>query len=235
MILTDILRAIGQFGDARFQSVFWRGVGLTVLLFGLLMVGAVWLVDTILPAHFTLPWIGAVGGVHWLAGGVALLSVTLLSGFLMVPVAAAFTSLFLDEVAEAVEARHYPGLPPARAQGWAEIIGAGLRLAVLSLIVNLVALVFYALSGPLAPFLFWAVNGYLLGRDFAEGAASRRLPAPDARALVRRNIGQVWALGVLVALPLSVPILGLVVPILAAAAFTHLIRRLPQAGPSAGR
>lgn len=235
MILTDILRAIGQFGDARFQSVFWRGVGLTLLLFVLLMAGAIWLVDTILPAHFTLPWIGAVGGVHWLAGGVALLSVTLLSGLLMVPAAAAFTSLFLDEVAGAVEARHYPGLPPARVQGWGEIIGAGLRLAVLSLIVNLVALVFYAASGPLAPVLFWAVNGYLLGRDFAEGAAARRLPAREARALVRRNIGQVWGLGVLVALPLSVPILGLVVPILAAAAFTHLIRRLPLRVPSADR
>lgn len=235
MILTDILRALGQFGDARFQSVFWRGVGLTVVLFVLLMGGAVWLVDAVLPAHFSLPWIGAVGGVHWLAGGVAVLSVTLLSGFLMVPVAAAFTSLFLDEVAAAVEARHYPGLSPAREQGWAEIIGAGLRLAVLSLIVNLVALVFYAISGPLAPLLFWAVNGYLLGRDFAEGAASRRLPAREARALVRRNIGQVWALGVLVALPLSVPILGLVVPILAAAAFTHLMRRLPQTAPSAHR
>lgn len=233
MILTDVLRALGQFDDARFQSVFWRGVGLTVLLFALLMGGAVWFVDAGLPAHFSLPWIGAVGGVHWLAGGVAVLGVTLLSGFLMVPVAAAFTSLFLDEVAEAVEARHYPGLPPARAQGWGEIIGAGLRLALLSLVVNLVALVFYAISGPLAPLLFWAVNGYLLGRDFAEGAAARRLPAVEARALVRRNLGQVWALGVLVALPLSVPILGLVVPILAAAAFTHLIRRMSQPGPSA--
>ena len=35
-----------------------------------------------------------------------------LSVFLMVPVASAITSMFLDEVAAAVEARHYPHLPP---------------------------------------------------------------------------------------------------------------------------
>ncbi len=37
-----------------------------------------------------------------------------LSAVLMVPVAAAFTGVFLDEVADAVEARHYPHLVPQR-------------------------------------------------------------------------------------------------------------------------
>ena len=38
----------------------------------------------------------------------------------MVPVASAFTGLFLDDVADAVEARHYPDLPPAPRLGLAE-------------------------------------------------------------------------------------------------------------------
>ena len=38
-----------------------------------------------------------------------------LSVFLMVPVASAFTGFFLEDVAEAVEDRHYPA-PAARAR-----------------------------------------------------------------------------------------------------------------------
>ncbi len=226
MILGDLWRALAQFGDPRFQSVLWRGIGLTLVLLAGLGWAAVWALDQLLPAHVTLPWIGAVGGIHLLAGGAAILALLALSVVLMVPVAAAFTSLFLDEVAEAVEARHYPGLAPARSQGWGELIGEAARLAGLSLAVNLAALLAYLISGPFAPLLFWALNGYLIGRDFAQGAASRRLPAREARALVRRNLGQVWGFGVLLAVPLTVPLVNLCVPVLGAAAFTHLIRRL---------
>lgn len=226
MIFRDLLRALGQFGDARFQSVLWRGLGLTLALLAALGWVAVALTDRLVPAQVALPWIGAVGGLHLLAGGAAVVALGLLSVFLMVPVAAAFTGLFLDEVAEAVEAEHYPGLPPARRQGWGELLGSGLRLGLLSLVVNLAALVVYLLSGPFAPFVFWAVNGYLLGRDYAEGAAARRLPPAAARAFVRRNLGQIWALGVLLAVPLTIPLVNLAVPVLAAAAFSHLTRRL---------
>jgi len=45
--------------------------------------------------------------------GVALAFVLLVGSiFLMVPVASAITSMFLDDVADAVEAVHYPNLPP---------------------------------------------------------------------------------------------------------------------------
>ncbi|WP_127901050.1 EI24 domain-containing protein [Solirhodobacter olei] len=237
MIAGDLWKALAQFGDRRFQWVLWRGIGLTLILFAALTVLAVWGVDRLVPGHLTLPVFGAVGGVHWLAGGMAALGVLLLSGFLMVPVAALFTGLFLDEVAEAVEARHYPGLPPARPQGLGELAGEGLRLAGLSLVVNLLALVFYLLSGPFAPFLFWAVNGFLLGREYAQGAAARRLAGREARAMVRANIGQVWLLGTLLAVPLTIPLVNLAVPVLAAAAFSHLTVRLPAPSrrPSSGR
>ena len=235
MILTDLLRAAGPFGDPRCQSVLWRGLGLTVLLLALATGATVWGVNHLIPAHLTLPWIGAVGGLHLLAGGAAVLAMLLLSAFLMVPVAAAFTGVFLDEVATAVEAQHYPGLPPARPQGWGELIGGGLRLALLSLAVNLLALVAYLLAGPLAPLMFWAVNGYLLGREYAQGAASRRMAPAEARALCRRNLGPIWAMGTLLAVPLTIPVVNLAVPILAAAAFTHLMARLSAPAPSAHR
>lgn len=233
MILGDFTRALAQLGDARFQSVLWRGIGLTLALLAALLWLAVHAADVLTPARLTLPWVGTVGGLHWLSGGVAAFAMLLLSGFLMVPVAAAFTGLFLDEVAAAVEARHYPGLPAARRQGWAEMLGGGLRLTLLSLGVNLVALLFYLLSGPLAPLVFWAVNGALIGREYAEGAALRHLSPAAARGLIRANRGQIFTLGLLLAVVMTVPVVNLAAPVLAAAAFTHLVTRL--AGPAARR
>jgi CysZ protein len=39
---------------------------------------------------------------------------------LMVPVASAFISMFLETIAAAVERKHYPHLPPARSIGFVE-------------------------------------------------------------------------------------------------------------------
>ena len=42
----------------------------------------------------------------------------------------------------------------------------------------------------------------------------------------RRNMLTVWAAGILMALPLSIPLMNLVVPILGVATFTHIFHQL---------
>jgi hypothetical protein len=42
-------------------------------------------------------------------------------------------------------------------------------------------------------------------------------------------MGQVWLAGTLMAAPLSFPVIGLFVPVLGAATFTHLFQRLKVA------
>jgi len=110
-----------------------------------------------------------------------------LSVFLMVPVASAFTGLFLEDVADAVEDRHYPALPPATALS----LAAGLRQSVnfLGLVIaaNLGALILYPFVGPGIPLVFWAVNGFLLGREYFSLVAMRRLPPSEVKAMRRRN------------------------------------------------
>ena len=69
----------------------------------------------LLPDTVTLPWIGEVGFVDDLASWAAVGLMLVLSVVLMVPAAAAVVGFFLDDIAEAVEARHYPALPPAPA------------------------------------------------------------------------------------------------------------------------
>jgi len=226
MILGDFLRALGQFDDRRFRRVLWLGIGLTLLLLVAVYAGFVGLIALFVPDSLTLPWIGPVGHIDLVFSVASAALMLVASVFLMVPVATAFSGLFLDEVADAVEARHYPSLPAARPVPWSEALGDAAGFFVIVVLVNLVALALSFVIGPLAPVLFWAVNGYLLGREYFQLAAMRRLGPAEARALRRRHPLQIWLAGVLMALPLTVPILNLVVPILGAATFTHLFHRL---------
>jgi len=98
------------------------------------------------------------------------------------------------------------------------------------LAVNLGALFLYPFVGPFTPVLFWAVNGFLLGREYFTLVALRRLPPVEAAALRRRNRLRLWAAGTLMAAPLSIPVVNLVVPVLGVATFTHLFHRLAAAG-----
>ncbi len=227
-MLSDIGRALGQLGDGRFLSVLLLGVGLTVaLLFGL-AAAVFWAVGLVVPPVFTLPWVGEVNWaadvLSWAGAGLVLV----LSPFLMVPVAGAFTGLFLDRVADAVEARHYPVLPPTPGTPVLTALVDSIGFLGLVVFANLVALVIYLLVAPLAPVIFWIVNGFLLGREYFTMAALRRMDRRSARALWRRHMGELSLMGGLIAMALTVPVANLLVPVLAAAAFTHAFHRLTR-------
>lgn len=230
MIFEDFLRAMRQLPDPRFASVLLTGLGLTVAL----LVGIYWLLALLIgwaiPETLTLPWIGEIGGISTAIGWAAIPVMLLASAFLMIPVASAFTGIFLDRIADAVEARHYPHLPPARRIGFAEGLADGLKFMAVLVAVNLLALILYIFFAPLAPFLFWGVNGFLLGREYAQLVALRRLDAAGASAFRRRHRVQIFAAGVLMVVPLTIPVVNLLVPILGAATFTHLYHRLTPMG-----
>ncbi|MCB1374114.1 MAG: EI24 domain-containing protein, partial [Rhodobacteraceae bacterium] len=87
----------------------------------------------------------------------------------------------------------------------------------------------YLLLPPLAPFVFWLVNGFLLGREYFQLVAMRRLGPEGAARLRRANAGRIWLAGTAMAVPLSVPVLNLLVPILGVAVFTHQLHRMAPA------
>ncbi|MDH3666028.1 MAG: EI24 domain-containing protein [Paracoccaceae bacterium] len=224
-MIGDFLRAVSQVFDGRFTGVLLRSVGLTVALLAAVTAGAVFLTG-FLPASFDLPLIGEIETPFAAARGLAIGAMLLLSAFLMFPVAALFVGLYLDRIAEAVEARHYPDQPPARPMPIGEAMRGALWFMCIVIAVNLVGLIFYLISGPLAPLIFWTVNGYLFGREYFELVALRRLQPPEMRALRRKNGFQIWLSGALMAVPLSVPIVNLVVPVIGVATYTHMYHRL---------
>jgi uncharacterized protein involved in cysteine biosynthesis len=231
MIFSAFLQALNQLGDRRFRRVLVIGVGLTLALLIAVYAAFLWVIQISTPETIEIPFIGPVGGLDTLLSwGSALLMIGL-SIFLMVPVASAFSGFFLEDVAQAVEDRHYPGLPPAPQQKLWDVLVDSFNFLALLIAINIIAVLFYALSGPFLPLVFWGLNGLLLGREYFTLAAMRRIGRPAAKALRRKHFWTVWAAGILMAAPLSVPIVNLFIPVLGAATFTHLFHRLGGAPP----
>ncbi len=227
-LFVDLGRALAQLSDPRFLRVLVWGLGLTVLalaaVFWLAVIGLGW----VLPDSISLPWVGPVGFLDDVAfwGAVGLMLV--LSVVLMVPAAAAVVGFFLDNIAAAVEARYYPGLPAVTELSLAQQAVDSAKFFGLVVGANLLALVIYLTVPPLAPFVFWMVNGFLLGREYFQLVAMRRLGRDGATALGRRYFWRIWVLGTAMVVPMSVPVLNLVVPIIGVAVFTHQFHRMAR-------
>jgi CysZ protein len=229
MIFSSFFQALGQLGDKRFRRVLLLGMALALVLLVAVYTVFLQLLWWLVPDSFEIPLVGPVTGIETVLGWASLLLMLGLSIFLMMPVASAFTGLFLEDVADAVEDRHYPHLPPATALPWPEALRQSVNFLGLVIAVNVGALFLYPFAGPLVPVIFWSVNGFLLGREYFTMVALRRLPPIEARALRSRYSGTIWLAGTLMAAPLSIPLVNLVIPVLGAATFTHLFHRMMQA------
>ena len=226
VIFSSFFKALGQMGDRRFRRVMVLGVLLALALLAGVYAGFLWLIESFAPGSVEIPFVGPVGGIDTLLGWGSLLLMLGLSVFLMVPVASAFSGLFLEDIADAVEDRHYPHLPPVQPLRLADTFVDSLNFLGLLIAVNVVALFAFIFAGPLLPVLFWALNGWLLGREYFTLVAMRRLGREGATALRADNKGRIWLAGMLMAAPLSVPLVNLVIPVLGVATFTHLFHRL---------
>lgn len=208
----------------RILSLVLTGIGLTIALFIALQAAAFWLIRYFASGNLSLPWLGEIDIGHALSwGSLALFPV--LGFFLMAPVAAGFSGLFAERVADAVEEIHYPnhrGQPLDFLDGLLESLAV--MLAVIG--VGILTLILSPVLGPLSPVLFYGANGWLLGREFFQMAARRHLKETQATALRRTHATRVTMAGALVAVGLTIPFVNIAVPLLAAAAFTHLFHMI---------
>ena len=222
MILASFFKALAQLPDKRFRSVLWRGIGLTIALLIGIYAGLLWLIEWLTAEPITLPGVGQVTWLGDLLSWGSLGLVIIMSIFLMVPVASAITSLFLDEVAQAVEDKHFRSLPAVPKISFAEGLRDTANFLGVLIAANVFAFLLYAVFPFAAIFIFYALNGYLLGREYFQLAAMRRIGRTRAKELRKQHQSTIWIAGCLMAVPLSFPLINLVVPILGAATFTHL-------------
>ena len=230
MIFASFFKALGQIGDPRFRRVMGLGVLLALALLAAVYAGFLVLINSLVPGTIDLIFVGPITGIDALLGWGSLFLMLGLSVFLMVPVASAFSGLFLEDIADAVEDRHYPGLPPVTPVRLGDSLVDSLNFLGLVIAANVLALVLYIFAGPFIPVVFWAVNGWLLGREYFTLVATRRIGREGAKALRAQNSGRIWLAGILMAAPLSVPLVNLVIPVLGVATFTHLFHRMAARG-----
>lgn len=226
MILSSFTTALGQWSDPRFRRAIWLGLALSVALLFAMYALLLMLIQIFTPSSFTLPLVGEISSLGTALSIASLVVMIGLSVFLMVPVASAFTGLFLDDVADAVEARHYPHLPVPQRSGFMATLVESLRYFGLLVALNLVGLLIVIFSGGLGIVVLWAINGFLLSREYFTMVAMRRMSIDDAHAMRRANLPRLWLAGTLMAIPLSVPLVNLFMPVLGAATFTHLFHKI---------
>lgn len=226
MIFNDFGKALSQIGDPRFQRVVLIGIGLALALLIAIYIAVIWLLNWLLPSPVILPWIGEITWLNEALSGASLIAMIFVSSFLMIPVASAFTSLFLDDVADAVEAKHYPHLSKAPHVGFLEGLWDSAKFLGVLIAANIMALILYLIFSFAAPLIFLALNGFLLGREYFQLIALRRLGRQGAKRARSKHAMTIWAAGILMAAPLTIPILNLIIPVLGAATFTHLFHRV---------
>ncbi len=161
--------------------------------------------------------------LNWLAEfavGVGTVFVTIA---LFGAIAAVIASLFVERVARAVERRYYPGLPAPRSPGIAEQLGGALSFLVTTIAVNLLALPLYLIWGANIP-IFLGINGYLLGREYFELVAARRLDRRAVTFLWRMHRPRLILCGALIAALSFVPLANLLTPVLATAFMLHILQ-----------
>lgn len=212
----SLLLPLQQIADPAFRWPLLKGLGGALLAF----LGLIWLAD----------WgvASLVGGHGWLAtlaGLLGSLMVLISALWLFVPVTLAIAGLFVDEVAAAVEQRHYPSLPPAEGSGLHQQIWAGLKLGLQMLGLTLLIMPLAFFMPPVGAMAFWAVAAVSLGFGLFDGVAQRRMTVAQSRQLRRRLRWSVLAVGGVLAALSLIPFINLLVPVLGTAAMTHLLHR----------
>ncbi len=221
-MISAFARAIAQLPEPAFRTVFLKSFVITlivIVLVGFLAgAGIEYLWTT-----FDLWGSGVVSG----AGGTVIF---ILSLWLFSPAVATMviTTFFMGEILEAVEKEHYPHDTPGEDLPIMQEIYVGIRFLVVMIVLNLVMLVPYILLALIGIgfFVYWALNGYLMGREYFEAVAHRYTDINAAKALRRRERGRILIAGAFIAFLFTIPIVNFFAPIIAPVAMIHIFKGL---------
>ncbi len=220
MIYTSARRAVRQLFSASFRSVLWKSLGLTLaLLIGLWFVVNWGFSSYVAPLIGPQSWMSTI--FSWLIGAGMIFGLV----FLIAPATSIFGGFFIDDIAVEVEDRYYPQHPRGRPVPSALAAKVSLKFTLVVVGVNLLALMLLLVPG-VNIIIFFAANGYLLGREYFEFAAMRHMSPRETKVLRKNNAGTVFTAGLLVAGFMAIPLLNLLTPLFAAAMMMHVFKGL---------
>jgi uncharacterized protein involved in cysteine biosynthesis len=231
-MLTYLTKSVAQLTDPKMRQILWLAVAGALALFALLWALVWWLLASIDPSSIwglsaIVEWMGNT--FDWLAG-FAYFGTMIMATFLLFPaVVTMVVGLLLDRVADVVEQRHYPELGAARHQPLLETLASTAKFAAIVVLLNLLVMPLYLLlifipGANLV--LYYLLNGYLIGREFFELAAFRRMSAAESDRVRRVYRGKVMLSGVLLTFLMTIPFVNLLAPVLGAAFMVHVTQDL---------
>ena len=216
-MVNAVWRALAELFNPALRWVLLRALAITVA--GLGALGALLYAAV---AALSQGWTGWLKQTVDILAGLGLVA----GSILLIPtVAIIVVTLFLDEVADTVETRHYPRAPKGKPIALGPALVTGARFAAVALVLNLLALPLYLLPGPNL-LVYLALNGYLTGREYFELVALRHIAPKDTSALRHRHKIEIYGAGVLIALAFAVPILNLFAPLFGAALMVHVFKHV---------
>jgi CysZ protein len=236
-MLDAAAKALSQILSAPMRSILWRSIGLALALVVVLAIGLQrllsWLAtsgegwaEAMLGPGFHTP----INIIAWIVSIAAGLGVVVGAVFLMPAITSLVASVFVDDVADHVEREYYPAERPGTALPFGLAMTEGIKTALLTIVVYLIALpfVFFAGAGFVA---FFIATAWLLGREYFELAAMRFRSPADAKAMRRDNAAILFVAGLVIAAFVSIPIVNLATPLFGMAFMVHMHKRLSGPRP----
>src|ERR1700730_10023180 len=236
-MLDAAVKALSQILSPPMRSILWRSIGLALVLITVLAVGLQRLLSWF--AEYGEGWGEAMLGpgfhtplnvLAWIISIAAGLGVVLGGIFLMPAITSLVASVFVDDVADHVEREHYPAELPGTALPLGLAMTEGVKTALLTILVYLIALPFVFVAG--AGFIaFFIATAWLLGREYFELAAMRFRSPAEAKAMRRQNATVICRAAVVMAAFVSIPIVNLATPLFGMAFMVHMHKRLSGRRP----
>jgi len=229
-MIAPLRRTFSDLFDPRLTWTLIKAVVLSAFAFAAVWGGSWWLI-------MRSRWVDAVWLDHSLhvLGGLGVMVVSLL---LFPAVFGVVQSMFLDGLADRIESRHYPELGAARGAAIMEGLLFAVRVLVLLVAVNLVMLPVYILGSLFlgaGMVLFYAVNGWLCGREYFVQVALRRMTRAETKRWARANRGVLWMAGIAICLLGTIPLLNLAAPVVGCVFMVHVARTLRPPARHPGR
>jgi CysZ protein len=237
IMLDAAVKALAQILSPPMRSILWRSIGLALVLIVVLAIGLQRLLSWF--ATSGEGWAEAMLGpgfhtplnvVAWILSIAAGFGVVFGAVFLMPAITSLVASVFVDEAADHVEREHYPAERPGSALPFGIAVTEGIKTALLTILVYLIALpfVFFAGAGFIA---FFIATAWLLGREYFELAAMRFRPPAEAKAMRKQNAAVIFTAGLVIAAFVSIPIVNLATPLFGMAFMVHMHKRLSGPRP----
>ena len=210
----SISRALKDLRSKELFVILLQSVGLTLGLLLALGWGGNYAIGLIPNSNWD--WVNSVVSV--IAGLGLVLGLVLL----FFPVAALFIGLFLEPIADAVEARNYPNDPEAPGLAIVPGLIAAMKFLLVLILANIALIPTYFLG--IGFILVFLVNAHLIGREYFELVALRHLKPKDARVLRKDHRWRIFQAGAIIALALSIPLVNLAAPLFGVAMMVHIFK-----------